>query len=384
MSSLPQRPLLFRSTAMAQTLSSCRHWRREFSVLPAQSATPATRVPPPAPPSGPIETVAGTLGCGGAQGRESLGEAFLALGTSGEPAQIAGNHWGSAPKICSREAGVQQSPRPPPGPSPNPEKRQKAGGHSQGLGPWCRQKTGAGSQSGHQPQFHFSPGLYQAADQPCLSDQALLTGPETLTGIETDQSEPNPELKNKKKGRKEERRKEEEKKEEEEEEKKKMKKEEEEEEEERGGEGGEEEEKRRGGGEKEEEEERRRRGRGGEEEEKRKEKEKEKESVAIINNTVTIQTRKFMTNRLLQQKQRAIDVLHPGKATNYFWWWPDNCFGKIDDSLDCAKKSEPKHRLARHGQYEKRTPIQEQNEERQGYCKGHGCHRWKGIGPCPG
>ncbi|KAM6163635.1 uncharacterized protein C17orf78 homolog [Rhynchocyon petersi] len=37
--------------------------------------------------------------------------------------------------------------------------------------------------------------------------------------------------------------------------------------------------------------------------------------VAIMNDTVTIQTRKFMTNRLLQQKQMVIDVLHPRKAT---------------------------------------------------------------------
>ncbi|KAK1341476.1 hypothetical protein QTO34_017884 [Cnephaeus nilssonii] len=34
--SLPQRPLLCRSTAMAQTLSSCRCWRRKLSVPPAQ------------------------------------------------------------------------------------------------------------------------------------------------------------------------------------------------------------------------------------------------------------------------------------------------------------------------------------------------------------
>ncbi|KAK1334546.1 hypothetical protein QTO34_005553 [Cnephaeus nilssonii] len=40
-------PLLFRSTGMAQTLSSRRHWRRELSILLAQSATPAT--PSPAP-----------------------------------------------------------------------------------------------------------------------------------------------------------------------------------------------------------------------------------------------------------------------------------------------------------------------------------------------
>ncbi|MXQ83320.1 hypothetical protein E5288_WYG001401 [Bos mutus] len=38
-------------------------------------------------------------------------------------------------------------------------------------------------------------------------------------------------------------------------------------------------------------------------------------SAAIVKDTVTIQTRKFMTNRLLQRKQMVIDVLHPGKAT---------------------------------------------------------------------
>ncbi|KAK1346157.1 hypothetical protein QTO34_000010 [Cnephaeus nilssonii] len=44
-SSLPQRPLLCCSIAMAQTLSSSHCWRRELSVPPAQSATPS-----PAPP----------------------------------------------------------------------------------------------------------------------------------------------------------------------------------------------------------------------------------------------------------------------------------------------------------------------------------------------
>ncbi|KAK1343129.1 LOW QUALITY PROTEIN: hypothetical protein QTO34_015903 [Cnephaeus nilssonii] len=43
--SLPQRPLLCRSTAMVQTLSSRRHWRHKLSVPPAQSATPATPSP---------------------------------------------------------------------------------------------------------------------------------------------------------------------------------------------------------------------------------------------------------------------------------------------------------------------------------------------------
>ncbi|EPY81930.1 ribosomal protein S24-like protein [Camelus ferus] len=34
-----------------------------------------------------------------------------------------------------------------------------------------------------------------------------------------------------------------------------------------------------------------------------------------MNDTVTIQTRKFMPIRPLQQKQMVIDVLHSGKAT---------------------------------------------------------------------
>merc|ERR1712189_99271 len=32
-------------------------------------------------------------------------------------------------------------------------------------------------------------------------------------------------------------------------------------------------------------------------------------------NTATIRTRKFMTNRLLSRKQMVVDVLHPGEAT---------------------------------------------------------------------
>ncbi|CAI5774317.1 40S ribosomal S24 isoform X5 [Podarcis lilfordi] len=95
-----------------------------------------------------------------------------------------------------------------------------------------------------------------------------------------------------------------------------------------------------------------------------------------MNDTVTIRTRKFMTNRLLQRKQMVIDVLHPGKATvpkteireklakmykttpdvifvfgfrTHFGGGKTTGFGMIYDSLDYAKKNEPKHRLARHG-----------------------------------
>uniref|UniRef100_A0A2I3SZZ6 Small ribosomal subunit protein eS24 n=1 Tax=Pan troglodytes TaxID=9598 RepID=A0A2I3SZZ6_PANTR len=86
-----------------------------------------------------------------------------------------------------------------------------------------------------------------------------------------------------------------------------------------------------------------------------------------MNDTVTIHTRK---------KQTVIDILHPGKATvpkteiweklttldvifvfafkTHFGGGKTTGFGMIYDPLDYAKKNEPKHRLARHGLYEKK------------------------------
>ena len=86
----------------------------------------------------------------------------------------------------------------------------------------------------------------------------------------------------------------------------------------------------------------------------------------------------------------VIDVLHPGKATvpkteireklaNMYKTTPDvifvfgfrthfgggktTGFGMIYDSLDYAKKNEPKHRLARHGLYEKKKTSKKQRKE---------------------
>ncbi|ELW61519.1 40S ribosomal protein S24 [Tupaia chinensis] len=100
-----------------------------------------------------------------------------------------------------------------------------------------------------------------------------------------------------------------------------------------------------------------------------------------MNDTVTIRTRKFMTNRLLQRKQMVIDVLYPWKAAvpkteiwekleKMYTTTPDvifmfgfrthfdggktTGFGIIYDFLDYAKKTEPKHRPARHGFCEKK------------------------------
>ncbi|KAM9809420.1 40S ribosomal protein S24 [Syngnathus typhle] len=120
------------------------------------------------------------------------------------------------------------------------------------------------------------------------------------------------------------------------------------------------------------------------------------EAAVKMNETVTVRTRKFMTNRLLQRKQMVVDVLHPGKATvpkteireklaKMYKTTPDVVFvfgfktqfggGKttgfamVYDSLDYAKKNEPKHRLARHGLYEKKKTSRKQRKERKNRMK---------------
>ncbi|ELK35441.1 40S ribosomal protein S24 [Myotis davidii] len=115
-----------------------------------------------------------------------------------------------------------------------------------------------------------------------------------------------------------------------------------------------------------------------------------------MNDTITIRTRKFMTNRLLQRKQMVIDVLHPGKATvpkteireklakmyktttdvifvfgfrTRFGGGKTTSFVMIYDSLNYAKKNEPKNRLARHGLYEKKKTSRKQRKERKNRMK---------------
>ena len=92
----------------------------------------------------------------------------------------------------------------------------------------------------------------------------------------------------------------------------------------------------------------------------------------------------------------VIDVLHPGKATipkaeireklakmykttpavifvfgfrTHFGGGKTAGFGMIYDSLDYAKKNEPKHRLARHGLYEKKKTSRKQRKERKNRMK---------------
>ncbi|KAI8903207.1 ribosomal protein S24 [Gorgonomyces haynaldii] len=107
---------------------------------------------------------------------------------------------------------------------------------------------------------------------------------------------------------------------------------------------------------------------------------------------VTLRTRKFLTNRLLQRKQMIVDVLHPGKANvsktelrekiaklykseveNVFVFGVKTAFGGskstgfalIYDSLDAAKKFEPKYRLIRHGLAEGKTVSSKQRKEKK-------------------
>ncbi|KAK9179587.1 hypothetical protein WN944_025741 [Citrus x changshan-huyou] len=95
----------------------------------------------------------------------------------------------------------------------------------------------------------------------------------------------------------------------------------------------------------------------------------------MADKAITIRTRKFMTNRLLSRKQFVIDVLHPGRANvskaelkeklarmydvrdanaifvfkfrTHFGGGKSTGFGLIYDSVESAKKFEPKYRLIR-------------------------------------
>ncbi|XP_025114454.1 40S ribosomal protein S24-like [Pomacea canaliculata] len=106
----------------------------------------------------------------------------------------------------------------------------------------------------------------------------------------------------------------------------------------------------------------------------------------------TIRTRKFMTNRLLNRKQMVVDVLHPGRSSvpkteireklarmykttpdvvftfgyrTQFGGGKSTGFGLIYDSLENAKKFEPKYRQARHGLLEIKRTGRKQRKERR-------------------
>ncbi|KAI8022214.1 40S ribosomal protein S24-2 [Camellia lanceoleosa] len=112
---------------------------------------------------------------------------------------------------------------------------------------------------------------------------------------------------------------------------------------------------------------------------------------------VTIRTRKFMTNQLLSRKQFFIDVLHPGrpnvskaelkeklfrmyevkdpnaiivfKFRTHFGGGKSTGFGLIYDSVENAKKYEPKYRLIRNGLDTKVEKSRKQLKERKNRTK---------------
>ncbi|GJW17483.1 40S ribosomal protein S24-1 [Tanacetum coccineum] len=119
--------------------------------------------------------------------------------------------------------------------------------------------------------------------------------------------------------------------------------------------------------------------------------------MAETKSNVTIKTRKFMTNRLLSRKQFVIDVLHPGKANvskadlkknlaemygvrdesaifvfkfrTHFGGGKSTGFGLIYDSVENAKKYEPKYRLIRNGLDTKVERSRKQLKERKNRAK---------------
>nr|GEW44509.1 40S ribosomal protein S24-1 [Tanacetum cinerariifolium] len=114
-------------------------------------------------------------------------------------------------------------------------------------------------------------------------------------------------------------------------------------------------------------------------------------------NAITIRTRKFMTNRLLSRKQFVIDVLHPGQANvskaelkeklasiysvkdssaifvfkfrTHFGGGKSTGFGLIYDTVENAKKYEPKYRLIRNGLDTKVERSRKQLKERKNRAK---------------
>ncbi|XLS47908.1 hypothetical protein HN51_022266, partial [Arachis hypogaea] len=120
-------------------------------------------------------------------------------------------------------------------------------------------------------------------------------------------------------------------------------------------------------------------------------------STNMADKAVTIRTRKFMTNRLLSRKQFVIDVLHPGRANvskaelkeklariydvkdpntvfvfkfrTHFGGGKSTGFGLIYDTVENAKKYEPKYRLIRNGLDTKVEKSRKQMKERKNRAK---------------
>ncbi|EFJ28032.1 hypothetical protein SELMODRAFT_227903 [Selaginella moellendorffii] len=111
----------------------------------------------------------------------------------------------------------------------------------------------------------------------------------------------------------------------------------------------------------------------------------------------TVRTRKFMTNRLLLRRQFVVEVLHPGRANvskaelreklakvyevrdpqavfvfgmrTKFGGGKSSGFGLIYDSVEAAKKFEPKYRLVRNGLATREQKSRKQLKERKNRAK---------------
>ncbi|KAJ2724819.1 GTP-binding protein of the rab/ypt [Coemansia sp. Benny D115] len=126
--------------------------------------------------------------------------------------------------------------------------------------------------------------------------------------------------------------------------------------------------------------------------------------------TVTIRTRKFMTNRLLQRRQMVVDVIHPGLANvskndirdklakvyksdrdsiipfgfrTQFGGGRSTGFVLIYDSFEAAQKFEPKYRLLRNNPVEEKVKVsRKQRKERKNRMKKlRGTEKVKGKKP---
>ncbi len=112
---------------------------------------------------------------------------------------------------------------------------------------------------------------------------------------------------------------------------------------------------------------------------------------------VTLRTKKFITNRLLQRRQFVVDVVHPGlagvskadlkeKLAKMYSVSDPSCillygfkvafgggrstgFGMIYDNLVAAKKFEPKYRLTRFGMGKAKGVARKQRKERKNRMK---------------
>ncbi|CAM9270210.1 unnamed protein product [Sphacelaria rigidula] len=116
-----------------------------------------------------------------------------------------------------------------------------------------------------------------------------------------------------------------------------------------------------------------------------------------MSSNVTVRTRKFIRNALLARRQMVVDIIHPGTANvskselsemiakkfrvsdpttvvmfgfrTHFGGGKSTGFCLIYDSVEDAKKFEPKYRLARCGLAEKKETSRKQIKEAKNRAK---------------